>query len=82
MTPCSVLNLFSRDTYVVDQVLPRLLGMTFRTFATCLAILVVIGVSFPPFLIAVIPLGTCPPDFARVACQIVYSLQAGSTPGS
>ena len=68
MTPCSVLNLFSRDTYVVDQVLPRLLGMTFRTFATCLAILVVIGVSFPPFLIAVIPLGTCPPDLARVAC--------------
>ncbi|KAL1677546.1 P-loop containing nucleoside triphosphate hydrolase protein [Schizophyllum commune] len=58
LTPTGrVLNLFSRDTYVVDQVLPRLLGMTFRTFATCLAILVVIGVSFPPFLIAVIPLG-------------------------
>ena len=67
MTPCSVLNLFSRDTYVVDQVLPRLLGMTFRTFATCLAILVVIGVSFPPFLIAVIPLGAFSPDYTLAA---------------
>lgn len=58
LTPTGrVLNLFSRDTYVVDQVLPRLLGMMFRTFATCLSILVVIAASFPPFLIAVIPLG-------------------------
>ncbi|KAG1888634.1 ABC transporter type 1, transmembrane domain-containing protein [Suillus subluteus] len=41
-----ILNLFSRDTYVVDQILAR----------ACASILLVIGFSFPPFLIAVVPL--------------------------
>jgi ATP-binding cassette subfamily C (CFTR/MRP) protein 1 len=58
LTPSGrVLNLFSRDTYVVDQVLIRVLGSFFRTFAVCLSIIVVIGSSFPAFLIALIPLG-------------------------
>ncbi|KAI0313275.1 P-loop containing nucleoside triphosphate hydrolase protein [Amylostereum chailletii] len=52
-----ILNLFSRDTYVVDQVLARVIQFTVRTFASCAGIVVVIGVSFPPFLIAVVPLG-------------------------
>lgn len=58
LTPSGrILNLFSRDTYVVDQVLVRVLGSFFRTLAVCVSIVVVIGGSFPPFLVALIPLG-------------------------
>lgn len=52
-----VLNLFSRDTYVVDQILARVIQGLCRTVAVCLSILVVIGTSFPPFLLVVFPLG-------------------------
>ncbi|KAG2056246.1 multidrug resistance-associated ABC transporter [Suillus hirtellus] len=51
-----ILNLFSRDTYVVDQILARVIQNLIRTSAVCASILLVIGFSFPPFLIAVIPL--------------------------
>jgi ATP-binding cassette subfamily C (CFTR/MRP) protein 1 len=51
------LNLFSRDIYVVDQVLARVIQGLCRTLAVCLSIVVVIGSSFPPFIIFVIPLG-------------------------
>ncbi|KAL4264103.1 ATP-binding cassette transporter C [Pleurotus pulmonarius] len=58
LTPTGrVLNLFSRDTYVVDQLLGRVIQNLIRTLAVCFSIVVVIGGSFPPFLIAVIPLG-------------------------
>ncbi|KAF8074805.1 multidrug resistance-associated ABC transporter [Lyophyllum atratum] len=57
LTPTGrILNLFSRDTYVVDQILGRVIQGMCRTLAVCLSILAVIGGSFPPFLIAVIPL--------------------------
>ena len=52
-----ILNLFSRDTYVVDQILPRVIESLCRTFAVSLSIIVVIGSSFPPFLVIVLPLG-------------------------
>jgi ATP-binding cassette subfamily C (CFTR/MRP) protein 1 len=52
-----ILNLFSRDTYVVDQILPRVIESLCRTFAVSLSIIVVIGSGFPPFLIIVLPLG-------------------------
>ncbi|KAG1786323.1 P-loop containing nucleoside triphosphate hydrolase protein [Suillus plorans] len=51
-----ILNLFSRDTYVVDQILARVIQNMIRTSAVCASILLVIGFSFPPFLIAVVPL--------------------------
>lgn len=51
-----ILNLFSRDTYVVDQILARVIQNLIRTSAVCASIVLVIGISFPPFLIAVIPL--------------------------
>ncbi|KAL0574610.1 hypothetical protein V5O48_007360 [Marasmius crinis-equi] len=51
-----ILNLFTRDVYVVDQVLPRMFSNTVRTMASTLLILVVIGSTFPAFLISVIPL--------------------------
>ncbi|RDB20896.1 Metal resistance protein YCF1 [Hypsizygus marmoreus] len=58
LTPTGrILNLFSRDTYIVDQILARVIQNLCRTSAVCLSIIVVIGGSFPPFLIAVIPLG-------------------------
>ena len=52
-----ILNLFSRDTYVVDQVLPRVVQGLCRTLAVSLSIIIVIGSSFPPFLLTVLPLG-------------------------
>ncbi|KAF5362251.1 hypothetical protein D9756_002523 [Leucocoprinus leucothites] len=58
LTPTGrILNLFSRDIYVADQILARVIQGFCRTLAVCLFILIVIGSSFPPFLIAVIPLG-------------------------
>ncbi|KAG2035311.1 P-loop containing nucleoside triphosphate hydrolase protein [Suillus americanus] len=51
-----ILNLFSRDTYVVDQILARVIQNMIRTSAGCASIILVIGFSFPPFLIAVVPL--------------------------
>ena len=50
------MNLFSRDIYVVDQVLARVIQGMFRTLCVCAGIIVVIGASFPLFLVAVIPL--------------------------
>jgi len=50
------MNLFSRDTYVVDQVLARVIQGMFRTICTCAGIVLVIGASFPLFIIAVLPL--------------------------
>jgi hypothetical protein len=52
-----ILNLFSRDTYVVDQVLPRVVQGLCRTLAVSLSIIIVIGSSFPPFFLSIIPLG-------------------------
>ncbi|KAJ7449546.1 multidrug resistance-associated ABC transporter [Mycena latifolia] len=58
LTPTGrTLNLFSRDIYVVDQLLARFVQNLFRTSAVCLSILVVIGASFPLFLLSIIPLG-------------------------
>ncbi|KAF8202113.1 multidrug resistance-associated ABC transporter [Pholiota molesta] len=58
LTPTGrILNLFSRDMYVVDQILARVIQGLCRTLAVCLSIVAVIGGSFPPFLIALIPLG-------------------------
>ncbi|KIK09066.1 hypothetical protein K443DRAFT_672103 [Laccaria amethystina LaAM-08-1] len=57
LTPTGrILNLFSRDIYVVDQILARVISGLSRTLAICLSIVVVIGSSFPLFLIAVVPL--------------------------
>ncbi|KAJ7224438.1 multidrug resistance-associated ABC transporter [Mycena pura] len=58
LTPTGrTLNLFSRDMYVVDQLLARFVQNMIRTMLVCLSIFVVIGASFPLFLISVIPLG-------------------------
>ncbi|KAK0488812.1 P-loop containing nucleoside triphosphate hydrolase protein [Armillaria novae-zelandiae] len=58
LTPTGrILNLFSRDTYVVDQILARAIQNLCRTLAVCVFIVIVIGTSFPLFLLSVIPLG-------------------------
>ncbi|KAG7093889.1 hypothetical protein E1B28_007528 [Marasmius oreades] len=51
-----LLNLFTRDIYVVDQVLARMFGNLVRTMASTLLIIVVIGANFPAFLLSIIPL--------------------------
>lgn len=56
-TPYRILNLFSKDIYVVDGILARVISMSFRMFVVTGSIIVVIGSSFPLFLLAVIPLG-------------------------
>ncbi|KAH9935900.1 metal resistance protein YCF1 [Epithele typhae] len=48
-----ILNLFSRDTYVIDMVLARVVQNTVRTLAVTGTIVIVIGYSFPLFLISV-----------------------------
>jgi|SRR5712671_4935950 len=71
----SILNLFTKDTNVVDQALARVslctdsgmillrvrrsqvIQFLFRTLSAAIGIVIVIGSSFPPFLIAIIPLG-------------------------
>ena len=42
---------------MVDQILPRVVESLCRTFAASLSIIVVIGSSFPSFLVIVLPLG-------------------------
>ncbi|KAN0098013.1 P-loop containing nucleoside triphosphate hydrolase protein [Tylopilus felleus] len=57
MTPTGrILNLFSRDIYVVDLVLGRVIQNLARTCASTAGILLVIAFSFPPFVLTVIPL--------------------------
>ncbi|KAJ3484887.1 hypothetical protein NLI96_g5332 [Meripilus lineatus] len=51
-----ILNLFSRDVYVVDQILARVIQNVVRTLCTTAMIIAVIGYSFPLFLVAVPPL--------------------------
>ncbi|KZT65750.1 multidrug resistance-associated ABC transporter [Daedalea quercina L-15889] len=57
LTPTGrILNLFSRDTYVVDQIIARVIQGTVRTACATAIIVLVIGASFPLFLVAVPPL--------------------------
>lgn len=57
MSLFSILNLFSKDIYVVDQILARVIQQLCRTLAVCMSIIVVIGYSFPLFILFVFPLG-------------------------
>ncbi|GAC94098.1 multidrug resistance-associated ABC transporter [Pseudozyma hubeiensis SY62] len=51
-----LLNLFSRDVNVIDEVLPRVIHGLIRTMTVVLGVLCVVGYSVPPFLIAIVPL--------------------------
>ncbi|KAF8751844.1 ABC transporter transmembrane region [Rhizoctonia solani] len=50
-----IMNLFSRDQYVIDEVLVRVLGSFFRTMLVVSGIVVVVGGTFPWFLLTLIP---------------------------
>ncbi|PWN22966.1 hypothetical protein BCV69DRAFT_296932 [Microstroma glucosiphilum] len=57
VTPVGVsLNRFSKDINAIDETLPRVLQGFFRTMIVVVGVLVVISVSVPPFLIAIVPL--------------------------
>lgn len=51
-----LLNLFSRDVNVIDEVLPRVIHGLIRTVTVVLGVLCVVAYSVPPFLIAIVPL--------------------------
>ncbi|KAJ1599986.1 hypothetical protein NDA14_006518 [Ustilago hordei] len=51
-----LLNLFSRDVNVIDEVLPRVIHGLIRTMVVVLGVLCIVAYSVPPFLIAIIPL--------------------------
>lgn len=51
-----ILNLFSRDIYVVDQVLGRVIQNVVRTLFVTVMIVLVVGYNLPLFLVAVPPL--------------------------
>ena len=51
-----ILNRFSKDTYVIDEIIPRSLRSFIFTFLTVIATLIVIIVTTPPFLIIILPL--------------------------
>ena len=51
-----ILNRFSKDTYIIDEVIPRTLRSFIFTFLTVVATLIVIVVTTPPFLVIIVPL--------------------------
>ena len=52
-----VLNRFSKDIYMIDEVIPFSARAFLVTFFTVLSSLIVIIVTTPIFIIAIIPLG-------------------------
>lgn len=58
LTPTGrILNLFSRDIFVIDEVLVMSLGQFSRTCIQVLSVVVAIAIAAPPVLIVFIPLG-------------------------
>ncbi|KAB5588814.1 Metal resistance protein YCF1 [Ceratobasidium theobromae] len=52
-----IMNLFSRDQYVIDEVLIRVFSGFLRTMLIVSGIVAVVGGTFPFFLVTLIPLG-------------------------
>ncbi|NXN17823.1 MRP3 protein, partial [Indicator maculatus] len=51
-----IINRFSKDIYIIDEVLPQAILMALTTFFTSLSTLIVILASTPLFAVAVVPL--------------------------
>ena len=51
-----ILNRFSKDTYIIDEVIPRSLRSFIFTFLTVMATLIVIIITTPLFAIIIVPL--------------------------
>ncbi|WAR56973.1 hypothetical protein PtB15_8B17 [Puccinia triticina] len=52
----TILNRFSRDVFIIDEILPRVFTGFLRTAAGTLSIFLVVSWAVPPFLLASIPL--------------------------
>ncbi|KAG0152553.1 hypothetical protein CROQUDRAFT_55936 [Cronartium quercuum f. sp. fusiforme G11] len=52
----TILNRFSRDIFVIDEVLARVMGGFFRTVAGVVSVISVISFLLPPFLLVCVPL--------------------------
>ena len=51
-----IINRFAKDIYTLDEVLPRTFYSFFRTFINVLAIMLVISISTPLFLVMIVPM--------------------------
>ena len=51
-----ILNRFSKDTYIIDEVIPRSLRSFIFTFLMVISTLIVIIVTTPPFAVVIVPL--------------------------
>ena len=51
----TILNRFSRDIYVIDEVLARVFGGFFRTMASVFGMIAVITSQAPAFLFVLVP---------------------------
>ncbi|KAI6044047.1 P-loop containing nucleoside triphosphate hydrolase protein [Pisolithus marmoratus] len=57
LTPIGrIVNLFSRDIYVIDQILGRVIMNLLKTLGVSISVVLVITFSFPPFLLVIVPL--------------------------
>lgn len=52
-----IVNRFSKDIYVIDETIPRSLRSFMSTFMQVVSIIVVISISTPIFMAAILPLG-------------------------
>lgn len=52
-----ILNVFSRDVYVLDQVLARVISGAMRTFSSVMGTVFIVCFSFPLFTFVLVPLG-------------------------
>lgn len=51
-----ILNRFSKDTYIIDETIPRTLRSFLFTFLTVVSTIIVIVVTTPPFIVVLLPL--------------------------
>ena len=52
-----ILNRFSKDVYLIDEVVPRSMRMFIWTFLNVLSTIIVIVVATPIFAVVIVPLG-------------------------
>ena len=52
-----ILNRFSKDVYLIDEVVPRSIRMFIWTFLSVLSTIIVIVIATPIFAVVIVPLG-------------------------
>ena len=52
-----ILNRFSKDIYLIDEIVPRSIRMFIWTFLSVLSTIIVIVIATPIFAVVIVPLG-------------------------